>query len=95
MKLTLEQVRHVAALARLTLTPAEEERYLRQLGEVLDYVATLDELDTAGIAPTSHAGDLPLLLRDDVVLPSLTPEAALQNAPARSGTAFAVPKILE
>lgn len=95
MKLDLAQVRHVARLARLRLTPAEEERYARQLGEVLEYVRALDALDTSAIAPTAHAADLPNLLRADEVRPSLTPEEALANAPARGGSAVAVPRILE
>lgn len=95
MKLTLEQVRHVARLARLTLSPAEEERYVRQLGEVLGYVEALSEVDTSAVAPTAHAAEVPNPMRDDVVVPSLDPEAALANAPARSGTAVAVPKIID
>ncbi|MGC4123191.1 MAG: Asp-tRNA(Asn)/Glu-tRNA(Gln) amidotransferase subunit GatC [Myxococcales bacterium] len=95
MKLSLEQVRHVARLARLTLSPAEEERYARQLGEVLGYVEALSEVDTSAVVPTAHAAEIPNPMRDDVVLPSLDPEVALANAPARSGTAVAVPKIIE
>ncbi len=95
MKLSLEQVRHVARLARLTLSPAEEERYARQLGEVLGYVEALSEVDTASVVPTAHAAELPNPMRDDVVVPSLDPETALANAPARSGTAVAVPRIID
>lgn len=95
MKLPLEQVRHVARLARLRLGPDEEERYARQLGEILGYVEALEQVDTSGIAPTAHASDLPNALRPDVVLPSLPPEVAVENAPAKSGTAVAVPRILE
>ena len=95
MKLSLEEVRHVAALARLRLSPAEEERCARQLSAVLEYVSTLDELDTSQIAPTAHAADLPLLWREDVVAPSLPPEAALANAPQKADTAVVVPRIIE
>ena len=95
MKLSLDQVRHVARLARLTLSPAEEERYARQLSAVLEYVAALEELDTSRIAPTAHAADLPLFWREDRVQPSLTPDEAVANAAQKAGTAVVVPKIIE
>jgi aspartyl-tRNA(Asn)/glutamyl-tRNA(Gln) amidotransferase subunit C len=92
MKLTVEQVRHVATLARLSLSSEEEERYGTQLSAILDAV---QELDVSGVEPTSHASLASSLLREDVTRPSLPPEKALANAPARVGTSFAVPKILE
>jgi aspartyl-tRNA(Asn)/glutamyl-tRNA(Gln) amidotransferase subunit C len=95
MKLSLEQVRHVARLARLSLSAAEEERYQRQLSEVLAYAEALQEVDTSAIAPTAHAAELPNLLRPDEVRPSLAPDEALANAPQRSGSAIAVPRILD
>jgi aspartyl-tRNA(Asn)/glutamyl-tRNA(Gln) amidotransferase subunit C len=95
MKLTVEQVRHVATLARLSLTPQEEERYATQLSAVLEAVAQLQELDVSGVEPTSHATLAASLLREDATRPSLPPDKALANAPARVGTSFAVPKILE
>jgi aspartyl-tRNA(Asn)/glutamyl-tRNA(Gln) amidotransferase subunit C len=95
MKLTVEQVRHVATLARLSLSAEEEERYATQLSAVLDAVAQLQELDVSGVEPTSHASLASSLLREDVARPSLPPDKALANAPARVGTSFAVPKILE
>ena len=95
MKLTVEQVRHVATLARLSLTTEEEERYATQLSAILDAVAQLQELDVSGVEPTSHASLASSLLREDATRPSLPPEKALANAPAKVGTSFAVPKILE
>ena len=95
MKLTVEQVRHVATLARLSLTPEEEERSATQLSAILDAVAQLQELDVSGVEPTSHASLASSLLREDATRPSLPPEKALANAPAKVGTSFAVPKILE
>jgi aspartyl-tRNA(Asn)/glutamyl-tRNA(Gln) amidotransferase subunit C len=95
MKLTLEQVRHVANLARLSLSPEEERRYTTQLSAILEAVEQLQALDVSGVEPTSHATLAESLLREDALRPSLPPEAALANAPARVGTAFAVPKILE
>lgn len=95
MKLTLAEVRHVATLARLSLTPEEEALYQSQLSAILDAVEQLRALDTEQVEPTSHAatGDVPL--REDVVEPSLDAQKALANAPATVGTYFAVPSILE
>lgn len=95
MALTLEQVRHVATLARLALTPEEEQRFTTQLSAVLDAVAQLQSLDVEAVEPTSHATLAASLLREDVTRPSLPPEKSLANAPAKSGTHFAVPKIIE
>lgn len=95
MNLTLEQVRHVASLARLSLTPEEEQRYATQLSAVLEAVAQLQELDVSGVEPTSHATLTSSLLREDVTRPSLPPEQGLANAPSKLGTSFAVPKIIE
>jgi aspartyl-tRNA(Asn)/glutamyl-tRNA(Gln) amidotransferase subunit C len=95
VKLTIDQVRHVATLARLSLTPEEEQRYATQLSAVLDAVAQLQELDVSGVEPTSHASLAASLFREDVVRPSLPPEKGLANAPSKVGTSFAVPKIIE
>ncbi|XXF79531.1 Asp-tRNA(Asn)/Glu-tRNA(Gln) amidotransferase subunit GatC [Myxococcaceae bacterium GXIMD 01537] len=95
MKLTLEQVRHVASLARLSLSPEEEQRYSTQLSAILDAVNQLQELDVSAVEPTSHATLAASLLREDVHVASLPPDKALANAPARMGTSFAVPKIIE
>ncbi len=95
MALTLEQVRHVATLARLALTPEEEQRFATQLSAVLDAVAQLQALDVEAVEPTSHATLAASLLREDATRPSLPPEKSLANAPAKAGTSFAVPKIIE
>ena len=95
MKLTLEQVRHVANLARLALTPEEEQRYQSQLSAILGAVEQLNELDTSQVEPTSHATLAGLALRPDEVRASLPPEKSMANAPAKMGTSFAVPRILE
>ena len=95
MTLTLEQIRHVAALARLSLSPEEEQRYPLQLSAILESFAQLAALPTDGVEPTSHAQLAAALLRADVVQPSLGAERALAGAPAKAGTHFVVPKILE
>lgn len=95
MALSLEQVRHVAQLARLSLSEDEERRYQQQLSAILDAVAELSALDTDAVAPTSHAAFEASVLREDVVRPSLGAERAVAQAPAKVGTSFAVPKIIE
>jgi aspartyl-tRNA(Asn)/glutamyl-tRNA(Gln) amidotransferase subunit C len=95
MKLSLEEVRHVAALARLSLSADEEERYRHQLSAILEAMEQLKALNTDQVEPTSHAIAVEGMLREDVVVPSMDPAKALANAPAKVGTSFAVPKIIE
>lgn len=95
MKLTPEEVRHVARLARLALSPEEEARAASQLSAILEAVDTLRELDTTDVPPTSHATLGEALLREDVVRPGLPPEGALANAPEKADTSFVVPKVIE
>jgi aspartyl-tRNA(Asn)/glutamyl-tRNA(Gln) amidotransferase subunit C len=95
MKISLEQVRYVAELARLELAPAEEERLTGQLNAILEYMGQLAEVDTAGVEPTSHVLPLTNVLREDEPRPGLTNEAALANAPDAHEGHFAVPKIIE
>jgi aspartyl-tRNA(Asn)/glutamyl-tRNA(Gln) amidotransferase subunit C len=96
MALSREEVRRIAALARLRLSSGEEERLAGELSAILDYVRQLEELDVSGVEPMTHAlaaGETPF--REDAVVPGLSPEEALANAPARSGTCFQVPRIIE
>jgi len=95
VKLTLAEVRHVASLARLSLTPEEEALYQGQLSAILDAVEQLRALNTEQVEPTSHAATSDVPLREDVAEASLDPQKALANAPATVGTSFAVPSILE
>ncbi|MFO0691321.1 MAG: Asp-tRNA(Asn)/Glu-tRNA(Gln) amidotransferase subunit GatC [Myxococcota bacterium] len=85
----------VAALARLALSEAEIDGMARDLEQILAHVASLDALDTRDVPPTLHGFDLPTPLRPDRPAPPLDPELAVANAPARQGTAFLVPKVLE
>ncbi len=97
MSLSLDEVRRIAALARLELSPEEERVFQGQLSAILDYVRQLEELDVTGVEPMTHAlasGD-PAPLREDEVRPSLPPDEALADAPAREGTCFKVPRIIE
>jgi aspartyl-tRNA(Asn)/glutamyl-tRNA(Gln) amidotransferase subunit C len=96
MALSPEEVRRIAALARLRLLPPEEARLAGELSAILEYVRQLEELDVSGVEPMTHAlasGETPW--RQDEVRPGLTPDEALANAPARDGTCFQVPRIIE
>ena len=95
MKLGREEVLHVATLARLELSEAEIETFSRQLSAILGYVGQLERVDTTGVEPTSHAVPMAAPLRADEPRPSPPVEDALANAPARSGTSFSVPKVIE
>jgi aspartyl-tRNA(Asn)/glutamyl-tRNA(Gln) amidotransferase subunit C len=88
-------VKKTADLARLRLTPEEEAAYAGQLDRVLEYVSQLNELDTAGVEPEAHPHEVFDVLRPDVARPGFGVEAALRNAPRRSGDLFLVPKVVE
>ena len=94
-KITLEQVRHVALLARLELSPQTEERLRADMDEMLAYVDKLNELDTKDIAPTTQVGEAGTPMRDDEVTNLPDAEAMLANAPSRDRNYFKVPKIIE
>ncbi len=88
-----EEVDHVANLARLRLEPEEKKQMAGQLENFLAVARKIQELDTAGIEPTSHVISLKAVMRDDEVKPSLPVEKVLQNAPGRSSDYFKVPRI--
>jgi aspartyl-tRNA(Asn)/glutamyl-tRNA(Gln) amidotransferase subunit C len=95
VKLTRDQVLHIAELAKLGLTEEETQLFAEQLSEILDYASVLDCLDTESIPPTAQAIRRVNVLREDTVCPSLSPEEALANAPQRRGDFFEVKPILE
>ncbi len=97
MPIDRAQVRHVARLARLALSPEEEERFAAQLGHVLEYIERLAQVDVSGVAPLSFAGDAAagLPLRADETRPCLPREKVLAQAPQHDGQAFVVPRIIE
>jgi aspartyl-tRNA(Asn)/glutamyl-tRNA(Gln) amidotransferase subunit C len=94
-KISLEQVRHVATLARLELEPAEEQSLQANMSEILSYIDQLNQLDTSATLPTAQVGEAGTPMRDDVVTNHPAPEDMLANAPAREGHFFKVPKIIE
>jgi aspartyl-tRNA(Asn)/glutamyl-tRNA(Gln) amidotransferase subunit C len=95
VKITKQEVEHVAKLARLELSEREKERLTDQLSNILTYVETLNSIDTKGVDPTSHVLDIKNVMRDDVAKPSLTQEQALANAPDKAAGHYKVPKIIE
>jgi len=95
MALTREEVRHIALLARLQLSDAEEVAITEQLDHILQHFETLAALDTSAVEPTALVVDVTTAYRDDVVVNPPAAEALRQNAPARDGDFFKVPKIIE
>jgi len=94
MKISREEVEHVALLARLELTEEETEVYTEQLNSILEYAAILESLDTEQVVPTSHAVPLHNVLREDQVQPSMDRAQVLSNAPDEEDNFFRVPKIV-
>jgi len=94
-RITLEQVRHVAGLARLELGEEELSAHQRQLDAILGYMEELDAIDVEGVEPTHHAVPLNAPLREDRVEPSLSQEEALEGAPLAEDGGFAVPRVVE
>jgi aspartyl-tRNA(Asn)/glutamyl-tRNA(Gln) amidotransferase subunit C len=88
-------IKYVAHLARLALTPEEEQKIGAQLGDVLSYIEKLKEVDVSNVEPTAHAFPLVNVTRPDELQPCLTNEEALRNAPATANGLFMVPKIVE
>jgi aspartyl-tRNA(Asn)/glutamyl-tRNA(Gln) amidotransferase subunit C len=88
-------VKYVAHLARISLSPVEEQKIGAQLGNILGYIEKLRELDVSQVEPTAHAVPLINVTRPDEVRPSLPTDEALRNAPAKANGLFLVPKIVE
>ena len=95
MTLTRQEVEHIAALARLELTPDEIERYRQQLSDILDYAARLQQVDTSQVPPTASVFDARGDLREDVARPGLPPARLLGNTADTDTGQFRVPPVLE
>jgi aspartyl-tRNA(Asn)/glutamyl-tRNA(Gln) amidotransferase subunit C len=93
-KITREEVRHVANLARLELTGADELALTGQMNSILSYMDKLNQLETAEVPPTTHAIQLENVFRADEVQPSLDRAEALANAPETDSVSFVVPKVI-
>ncbi len=94
MGIAREEVRKVAALARLSMDDAEIDRMQHDLAAILSYVEALSRVDTTGVEPTAHVIPLATPMRSDVPEPAMDPARAVANAPEASGSAFVVPKVI-
>jgi len=94
MKLSLEEVEHIAGLARLNLTDQEKRQYTEQLSDILAYAARLNEINTDDIPPTARVLDQTLRLREDHARPGLPRQVILKNAPETQDEQFKVPPVL-
>jgi aspartyl-tRNA(Asn)/glutamyl-tRNA(Gln) amidotransferase subunit C len=95
IKISKEEVAHVAHLARLEFSAEEMEKFTSQLNDILLYMDKLGEVDTAGVEPVTHAIARKNAFREDEVGASLPSEASLANAPEARGGCFLVPKVIE
>ena len=95
MGISLEQVRYVARLSRIELSPEEEQKFTHQLGEILTYVEKLNECDIEGVQPISQASLAVNVFREDELKESLPQDEALANAPEKAMGFFKVPRIIE
>ncbi len=89
------KIEHVALLARLKLRDGEKELFSKQVGNIIEYIDKLNELDTTNVEPTAHILPMKNVFREDKLNPSLSQDRALQNAPDRNNSFYRVPKIIE
>ena len=94
MKITREEVMHVANLARLDMDEASIDKFADQIGTILEYVDVLNRVDTQGVTPTSHAISLTNVFRKDQEKKTLERDQALANAPQKEDGNFVVPKVI-
>ena len=94
MKITKDEVLHVAHLARLDIDEADIDRFAGQIGTILDYVDQLRQVDTADVAATSHAIAMTNAFREDIEQDQLDAADALANAPEKDENGFVVPKVI-
>ncbi len=94
MKITQEEVQHVADLSRLSFSEQEMENITKQLNDILTYVAQLEEVETSDVEPMAHVFKIVNAFRQDQVKQSLPSDKALANAPERENNTFVVPRII-
>ncbi|MFD0871082.1 Aspartyl/glutamyl-tRNA(Asn/Gln) amidotransferase subunit C [Chlamydia abortus] len=95
MSISMQDVEHVAKLARLDLTEEEKQTFTGQLNAILKYAEQLNSIDTDGVEPTSHVVPMSNVMREDEVRPSLPLDKVFLNAPDEEEGQFKVPAILE
>lgn len=94
-RITIDQVKHVAHLARLAITEEEAESFRKNLESIITYAEQLNEVDTENVEPTSHVLNIKNVLREDIAAEGLPREEVLKNAPDHQDGQFKVPSILE
>ncbi|RPI66264.1 MAG: Asp-tRNA(Asn)/Glu-tRNA(Gln) amidotransferase subunit GatC [Ignavibacteriales bacterium] len=94
MAVTKDDVKYIAALAKLKFSDEELDKFTSQFNEILSYMGTLNELDTTNVEPLSHPLENENIFREDNHTPGCSSEEALKNAPSTDGTFFIVPKII-
>ena len=95
MKLSSQEVEYVAHLARLEITDKEKDKFTAQLNDILLYIGKLNELNTKGVEPMSHAIAVTNAFREDNIVDSIGTEKSLANAPDARGEFFRVPKVID
>ncbi len=95
MKITKEEVKYVANLARLNVTEQEADELCAQMADIISFADALGEIDTQGIEPTNHAIKVENVLREDVVGESYDREEIVRNAPAKQAGCYTVPRVVE
>ena len=94
-KLTTEEVKHVAHLARLAITEEEAEKFAEQLGKITEFAQTLNELDTTNVEPTTHVFPIANVLREDVAKKGLDRDVMMLNVKEQEAGQVKVPSILD
>lgn len=95
MKITTDEVKHIASLARLKLSDEEVEKYAKDLGDIAEFVEKLNEVDVEGISPKAHILDIKNVFRKDELKPSYVREELFRNAPSWEAGCISVPKVVE
>jgi aspartyl-tRNA(Asn)/glutamyl-tRNA(Gln) amidotransferase subunit C len=95
VKLSKEDIEHVALLARLELSEEEKDSLTGRLNQIMEHFGKLQELDTSQVEPTSHSIPLQNVFRQDVAGPSMTPADVVANAPESRDDQFVVPQVVE
>jgi len=95
LKINKEEVDHVAHLSRLEFSEEEVEKFTLQMDKILSYIDKLNQVNTTGVEPMTHAIPTANAFREDIVTPSLTDDAALVNGPEIRDGSFRVPKVIE
>ena len=95
MKITTDEVKYVANLARLNVSEAEADKLAAEMGDIIAFADQLSEIDTQGIEPTNHAIRVENVLRADTVMPSYERDELIANAPEKRAGCFMVPRVVE